>query len=386
MVFDKKELVIFSEIKSCAGLESALRKTKKDVLKIIKDSNLKGRGGAGFPTGIKWSFAAATEKKKKYVICNADEGEPGTFKDRVLLNERAELLFEGMIIGAYIIGSDEGFIYLRGEYKSFVEMLEEKLQKMRDNNILGKNIMGREGFNFDIKIRLGSGAYICGEETALIESMEGKRGEPRNRPPFPVNSGYKKCPTIVNNIETFVNIPHIILKGADWFKSLGTEKSAGTKLLSVSGDCKKPGVYEVPFGTSLKQIAEMVDAGDVQAMQIGGASGECIPVSEFDRVIAFEDIPTGGSVIIFNKKRDMLDVASNFLEFFKEESCGQCTPCREGIPVLIEGIEKIKTGLCSEKCMNDLRSLCETMQIASKCGLGQSVPNAFLSITDSIKK
>jgi len=378
--------VIFSGIEPYSGVKQALKLGKKGVLKTVKESNLRGRGGAGFPTGLKWSFAAETNLERKYVICNADEGEPGTFKDRVLLTEYPRLVFEGMIIGAFAIGAEVGFLYLRGEYRSFLSLLEKELERMRKDRMLGENIMGKKGFNFDIDIKLGSGAYVCGEETALIESMEGQRGEPRNRPPFPVNTGYNGWPTIVNNVETFIAAVHIIKKGADWFKKIGTEKSAGSKLLSISGDCKKPGVYEVPFGISIKQVLKIVDAGNTKAVQVGGASGVCVPKSEFNRKITFEDLSTGGSVIIFNEKRKMLDAAENFFKFFEEESCGQCTPCREGIPVLLEGAKMLKKGECTKGYLKDLFSLAETMQLASKCGLGQSSSNAFVSIVNNFKK
>lgn len=381
----KQGPVIFSEIEPYAGLKKALQMGKHGLLKTLKDSNLKGRGGAGFPTGLKWDFTASEHAKEKYVICNADEGEPGTFKDRVLLTGYACLLFEGMVIGGFAIGAKQGYVYLRGEYKFLLPDLNKQLQQMRKDNALGKSVMGQEGFDFDIEIRLGSGAYVCGEETALIESLEGCRGEPRNRPPYPVNTGYNCRPTIVNNVETFSAVTHIIAKGADWFKSFGTQKSAGSKLLSISGDCGKPGVYEVPFGISVKQILEMVEAENTQAVQIGGASGICVPQSRFERKIAFEDIPTGGSVIIFNKNRKMLDIAENFLKFFEEESCGQCTPCREGVPVLLEGLKKIKNGQCSKNYASDLFSLCETMRLASKCGLGQTASVAFESILENFK-
>ncbi|MDD4203357.1 MAG: NADH-ubiquinone oxidoreductase-F iron-sulfur binding region domain-containing protein, partial [Candidatus Omnitrophica bacterium] len=319
---------------------------------------------------------------QKYVVCNADEGEPGTFKDRVLLTEYAQQVFEGMVIAGFAIGADKGFLYLRGEYFSFIDGLNLILEKMKKDNVLGKNILGK-GFNFDIEIVMGSGAYVCGEETALIESLEGNRGEPRNRPPFPVNTGYMGDPTVVNNVETNAAIVQIIAKGADFFKKFGTEKSAGTKLISVSGDCKKPGVYEIPFGTSINDIIKLVEADKVKAVQVGGASGTCLSEKDFNRVIAFEDIPTGGSIIIFNKDRNMMDVAENFLKFFEEESCGQCTPCREGIPVLLEMHQNMKKGKFSEEDRSKLYSLAETMQCASKCGLGQSSPNAFLAIFEN---
>ncbi len=378
--------VIFSEIEPYAGLKKALELGKDAVVKTLKDSNLRGRGGAGFPTGLKWELTAPEAEDKKYVICNADEGEPGTFKDKILLAEYCRLLFEGMVIGAFAVGAEEGYVYLRGEYKSFLPVLKKELVKMKKAGALGSGIMGEKGFNFDVTIKLGAGAYVCGEETALIESLEGYRGEPRNRPPYPVNTGFNGCPTIVNNVETFVTVTHIIAKGTDWFKSFGTKKSSGSKLLSISGDCKNPGVYEVPFGISIKEILKMVKAEDTQAVQVGGASGICLPQNRFNRKIAFEDISTGGSIIIFNKKRNMLDAAENFLKFFEEESCGQCTPCREGIPVLLEGLGKIRNGECTEDYMSNLLSLCETMELASKCGLGQTAPKAFVSILENFKK
>jgi [NiFe] hydrogenase diaphorase moiety large subunit len=378
--------VIFSPVQPYAGLRKALDAGRSAVLDAVRDSNLKGRGGAGFPTGVKWNLAATAHSEKKFIVCNADEGEPGTFKDRVLITEYPRLIFEGMVIAAFAIGSRYGFLYLRGEYRSFRPMLEKVLYEMRREGALGVNIMGRHGFDFDIEIRLGAGAYICGEETALIESLEGNRGEPRNRPPFPVNTGFEGYPTIVNNVETFVTVPHIIAKGAEWFKKIGTEKSSGSKLVSVSGDCKKPGVYEVPFGTSIREILKLAGGLDAKSVQVGGASGSCVVRAEFGHKIAFEDFATGGSVMIFGKKRKMMDAAENFLKFFAEEHCGQCTPCREGVPVLLEGVRMLKKGECSNDYLKDLLSLGETMQCASKCGLGQSAPNAFMTIVKKFKE
>ena len=381
----REGLVIFGEIESYAGLKKIINLSKSDVLSEVRDSNLRGRGGAGFPTGIKWNLVAAAQSDDKYVVCNADEGEPGTFKDRILLTEYAELVFEGMIIAAFASGAREGFLYLRGEYKSFVPSLEKTLSDMRKRGLLGKDILDKKGFHFDIEIRLGSGAYVCGEETGLIESLEGNRGEPRNRPPFPVNTGYNGCPTVLNNVETFAVIPHIIVKGADWFKSIGTEKSAGTKLISISGDCKRPGVYEFEFGIKIKDILKAAKAQNVKAVS-AGVSGECISSKQFNRRLGFEDFSTGGSIIVFGKNRNMLEAAENALRFFEDESCGQCTPCREGIPVLLEGLELIKNGDCPKDYLEDLLSLSETMRSASKCGLGQSSPNFFVSVVDNFKK
>ncbi len=386
MLKKRKGPVIFSEIEPFAGLKRSLEIGRSEVLDRVRSSGIRGRGGAGFPTGVKWNLTATASDEKKYVICNADEGEPGTFKDRVLLIEYARLVFEGMVICAFAVGADEGILYLRGEYISLLPGLKEVLNKMRKDNQLGKNIFGKKGFCFDIKIRLGVGAYVCGEETSLIESLEGHRGEPRNRPPFPTNTGFNGHPTVINNVETFAAIAHIVLKGVDWFKSFGTDKSSGSKLISVSGDCRKPGVYEIPFGTTIKKILKMVDAKDTKAVQVGGASGICIAKKDFTRKIAFEDLSTGGSVIIFGKKRNLLNVAENFLNFFAEESCGQCTPCREGIPVLIERLKKIKNTKAAKGDIEDILSLSETMRLASKCGLGQTASDALTSILNNFKK
>ncbi|MGE5478922.1 MAG: complex I 51 kDa subunit family protein [Chloroflexota bacterium] len=371
--------VLFHPSNQGDGLSEALSRKPQDIVMEVRESGLKGRGGAGFPTGTKWMLAAAAKSDLKFVVCNADEGEPGTFKDRVLLDEYPKLMFEGMAIGGYAIGARYGFLYLRGEYRYLLKKLHEELDEMRAQNRLGENILGTD-FSFDIEIRLGSGAYVCGEESALIESLEGHRGEPRNRPPFPVNTGFMGNPTIVNNVETFSTVPVIIHKGADWFQSIGTTKSKGTKLVSVSGDCESPGVYEVPFGTTIHEMLELCGARDVKAVQVGGASGYCVPSSELNRELSFEDLSTGGSIMVFDKSRDMLGVLKNFMEFFVEESCGQCTPCRIGNIKLLEGVEKVERGECTISYLKELIDLGKTMQVASKCGLGQSSPNPFISI------
>ncbi len=376
---ERKGSVLFDTAGHGNGLASALKKTRQDIVMDIRESGLKGRGGAGFPTGTKWMLAAAAIADRKFVVCNADEGEPGTFKDRVLLDEYPELVFEGMAIAGYAIGAAEGILYLRGEYRYLLTKLEDALDAMRKDGRLGNKILGTD-FSFDILIRLGSGAYVCGEETALIESLEGHRGEARNRPPFPVNTGYLGRPTTVNNVETFASVAVIMSRGAEWYKKIGTDKSTGTKLVSVSGDCGKPGVYEIPFGMSILDLLTLVEGEDAKAVQIGGASGTCIPRNQFDRKVAYEDVPTGGSVIVFNRDRDMLHVLKNFMEFFVEESCGQCTPCRIGNRVLLEGVEKMEKGECSMSYLQELLELGVSMQISSKCGLGQSSPNPFISI------
>jgi len=387
-IFKKQERtgpVLFSDYKRGEGIKKALEIGRENVLFELKSSKLKGRGGAGFPTSTKWMLTAAAKADQKFIVCNADEGEPGTFKDRVLLTEYPELVFDGMVIGGYTIGAKEGLVYLRGEYEYMYQYLENYLEQMRKDNLLGKKILGLEDFNFDIKIRLGAGAYVCGEETALIESLEGQRGESRNRPPYPVNTGYNGRPTSVNNVETLAAAAHIVVKGGDWYAKVGTDKSSGSKLFSISGDCKKPGVYELPWGTKIKDLLKLVDASETKAVQVGGASGVCVPASQFDRTLAYEDVATGGSVMIFGKNRNMLKVLKNFMEFFVEESCGQCTPCRIGNVKLLEGVEMIEKGEFTFEYINKLKELGQSMQVASKCGLGQSSPNSFISIIENFK-
>ncbi|MBN2281669.1 MAG: NADH-quinone oxidoreductase subunit NuoE [Candidatus Marinimicrobia bacterium] len=362
------------------GLKKALEMKRPDIIYHIRQSGLKGRGGAGFPTSIKWQLAAAAKDEQKYVVCNADEGEPGTFKDRYLLFNHTDMLLDGMTIAAYVLGATKGFIYLRGEYLYMKKFLEEKLQERKQMGLLGDNILGKEGFNFHLQLRMGAGAYVCGEETALIESLEGERGEPRNRPPFPVDTGFQGHPTAVNNVETFIDAALICAKGHEWFSEHGTEQSKGTKLFSISGHCDNPGIYELPYGITIREMLKEVGGEDAKAVQVGGASGQCIPAKDFDRAIAYEDASSGGSIIVFGPNTDMLKVAKNFMEFFTEESCGQCTPCRDGNPKLLEGIHKLEKGRCSYSYLKELINLGETMQIASKCGLGQSSANAFISI------
>lgn len=377
--------IILSRLDVKEILKKALSKPRPDIIGEVRDSGLKGRGGAGFPTGVKWNLAAAAKGENKFVVCNADEGEPGTFKDRVILSEYTDELLAGMTIAGYAIGSAEGIIYLRGEYAYMRKAIEDRIGALREQNLLGEDIAGTD-FCFDIHIHMGSGAYVCGEETALIESLEGHRGEPRNRPPFPVTVGYLGCPTAVNNVETYVAALNIVNKGAEWFKKFGTDKSTGTKLFSISGDCEKPGVYEFPMGITVAELLDKVGGSNAKAVQIGGASGRCVCRDEFKSTIAYEGISTGGSIIVFGPQRNMLDVARNFMEFFADESCGQCTPCRVGTEVLLEGIGKLEMGQCSMKYLRELCSLGETMQISSKCGLGQSASNAFLSIVNNFKQ
>jgi len=367
------------------GISKALSMDTKAVISEIKESNLRGRGGAGFPTGMKWDFCSR-ETGDHYVLCNADEGEPGTFKDRVLLTERASMLFEGMTIGGYAIGAKEGILYLRNEYVYLKAFLENILQELRNKNILGKNILGK-GFDFDIRVQFGAGAYVCGEESALIESSEGKRGEPRNRPPFPVQKGYKAKPTVVNNVETFCSVVKIIEKGSAWYSAMGTAESTGTKLLSISGDCKLPGVYEIVWGMSIKEMLEMVGAENVQAVQVAGPSGICIPPSQFDRKIALEDLPTGGSMIVIGKNRDLLkDVVLNFMHFFADESCGSCVTCRSFNMILKNKIEKIVEGHGISKDLDDMLAWSEILRKTTRCGLGQTSSNPITSTIKNFKE
>jgi len=375
---------IMERYEAGSGLKKALAMSRTDVIRQIRESGIRGRGGAGFPTAVKWNLCAVAQSPKKFIVCNADEGEPGTFKDRLLLTERPEVLLDGITIGGYAIGARLGVIYLRAEYAYMKPGLEAALAARRENKLLGKKVLGKD-FDFDIEIRMGAGAYVCGEETALIESLEGSRGEPRNRPPYPVNTGLVGAPTAVNNVETLIACAQILVKGPDWFKKLGTDVSTGSKLLSISGDCRRPGVYEVGFGTSLKDILKLVEGEGAKAVQVGGASGRTVPAKQFGRKLGFEDLATGGSVIVIGPQRDMLGVAENFLEFFVEESCGQCTPCREGNPKLLEGVRLLKRGKCSVGYLRELQNLGRTMQAASKCGLGQSSSNAFLDITEHFR-
>jgi len=370
----------FGTVEPGVGLTEALRWPGTQALRKIESAGLRGRGGAGFPTSLKWELALKSPGEKKYVVCNADEGEPGTFKDRVILSDFADLVFEGMTIAAWVIGAREGIVYLRAEYTYLRRHLEAVLARRREAGLLGRNVAGQEGFDFDVRIHMGSGSYVCGEETALIESLEGQRGEPRNRPPFPIDTGYLGNPTIVNNVETFAWVVCIMAKGPEWFKSFGTEKSTGHKLLSVSGDCARPGVYEFPLGITVEELLREVQGEDAKAVQVGGAAGQCLPREQFGRAIAYEDVATGGSIIVFGPQRDMLGVAENFLEFFIDESCGQCTPCREGVPKLLEGLKLLKQSRCSTAYLRELCSLGESLQLTSKCGLGQTAPNTFLSI------
>ena len=360
--------------------------TPDEVIREIKDSHLRGRGGAGFPTGLKWQFCRRAKGTKKFIFCNADEGEPGTFKDRVLLTEKPEMVFDGMTIAAYAVGATEGILYLRYEYKYLERYLTQVLQDFRDKNLLGNNIAGITGFNFDIRIQYGAGAYICGEESSLIESAEGKRGEPRPRPPFPVEKGYLGYPTIVNNVETLCSTVAILQNGASWHLALGTEESTGTKILSISGDCRYPGIYELEWGFSINDILEMSGAENTQAVQVGGPSGALVPPSHFNRILCYSDLATGGSLIIFNQTRDLLkEVVMNFTEFFVEESCGSCVPCRNIPALLKQKLEKIYAGKGVRKDLQEIEEWSNIMQI-NRCGLGHTAANPVMTSLKNFRK
>jgi [NiFe] hydrogenase diaphorase moiety large subunit len=375
----KPGAVLFGSHEPGAAVRKAVSMTPEQVIDEIKKAGLLGRGGAGFPTGLKWEFCRREKAPERYVVCNADEGEPGTFKDRVVLTELPRLVFEGMAVAGYAIGARTGILYLRSEYAYLRTHLETVLADLRKEGILGKNIAGSPSFEFDIVIKSGAGAYICGEESALLESAEGKRGEPRDRPPFPVQAGYLNRPTTVNNVETLATAARIVVEGAAWFKAMGTPKSAGTKLLSVSGDCSRPGIYEIEYGLSIAELLDMAGAPEAKAVQVGGPSGTCVSKAGYQRKICFSDLPTGGSVIIFGPDRDIFEVVENFMEFFVEESCGWCTPCRAGNVLLKRKFEKIARGLGAEGDLRDIEAWGKLVKATSRCGLGQTSPNPILT-------
>ena len=376
----KVDLIFDDSSNSLDVLDKALARSQDEIILSIIDSDLKGRGGAGFPTGLKWKFTKNESVQTKYVICNADEGEPGTFKDREILDRVPEKLFAGMAIAGYAIGAQEGYLYLRGEYNFLLKKLNGILDSF-NQRLVERNL------NFKIYIKSGSGAYICGEESALFESMEGKRGEPRNKPPYPTVAGYNSKPTVINNVETLVQVTNIIRLGADKFKEFGTKDSRGSKVFSISGDTPKAGVHELGLGMTVGDFVREFGDGDTKAVQVGGASGSCVPRKNFEQtIIGFEGIPTGGSMMLFNSSRSMYNVLKDYLEFFTEESCGQCTPCRIGCQQLLLGIEAVKKGEKPISYLDELKSISQTMKVASKCGLGQSVASPFNSIVDNFKE
>jgi len=361
------------------ALQALLAQDNDIGLTHLERSGLRGRGGAGFSTHTKWQackMSTIREGGTRVVVCNADEGEPGTFKDRVLMTQQADTLFEGMTVAARLIGASKGFVYLRGEYRYLLEHLLAVLEKRRADDLLGIRVQGVEGFNFDIEVHLGAGAYVCGEESALIESLEGKRGTPRIRPPFPVERGYLDQPTIVNNVETFMAAAHITLSGGDWWAGIGTDQSSGTKVHSVSGDCARPGIYEYPFGVTIQKILDDCGAGSqVQAVQVGGPSGVCLAAHEFDRQICFEDVPSAGAFMIFNQQRDMFETARCFAHFFAHESCGFCTPCRVGTAMVARRMDKLANGYGSLFDEAELQELEALLHTTTHCGLGATATN-----------
>lgn len=363
--------------------------SRDDVLSLLETSGLRGRGGAGFPTFMKWSFAKASQSDQKYVICNADEGDPGAFMDRSVLEGDPHAIIEAMAIAGYTIGANQGYIYVRAEYPIAVNRLRIAIKQAREKGLLGKNIFG-SGFSFDLDLRLGAGAFVCEEETALLESIEGHRGEPRPRPPFPAVKGLFGKPTIVNNVETLANIPQIILKGPEWFASFGTEKSKGTKVFALGGKIQNTGLVEIPMGTTLREIVEDIGGGipagkKFKAAQTGGPSGGCIPAEHYDVPIDYENLKKIGSMmgsgglIVMDEDNCMVDIAKFFLEFTVEESCGKCVPCRVGTKRLLEILEKITLGKATLDDLDRMEELCHHIQENSLCGLGQTAPNPVLS-------
>jgi [NiFe] hydrogenase diaphorase moiety large subunit len=361
------------------GLMAALELMPDQVIEAISASKLRGRGGAGFPTGTKWRLTRKSIGQEHYVACNADEGEPGTFKDRVLLSEFPDLVFDGMTIAGFALGSRHGLVYLRGEYAYLWDKLQAVLKTRRSRGLLGNNIGGHAGFDFDIRIQLGAGAYICGEESSMIESLEGKRGAPRDRPPFPTERGYLQQPTAVDNVETYVCAARIMAKGKAWFTGFGTSASAGTKLMSVSGDCARSGVYEVPFGITVNELLDLAGGAGAAYVQVGGPSGQSVAPKDFGRRIAYEDLSTGGSTMVFGPQRDVLAIALQFAEFFVDESCGWCVPCRVGTTLLRQGMEKIVGGRATLTDITATEALANTVTRMSRCGLGQTAPNPILT-------
>ncbi|MEN9315785.1 MAG: hypothetical protein RIS35_2178 [Pseudomonadota bacterium] len=362
-------------------IHAALDRGADGVLAELERSGLRGRGGAGFGSATKWRACRDAVGRTRYVVCNADEGEPGTFKDRVLLSSAFDLVIDGMCVAALTVGASRGLIYLRGEYRFLRDRLERRLEERRREGLLGPDILGR-GLEFDIEIHLGAGAYVCGEESALIESLEGKPGKPRIRPPFPVTQGYLGQPTLVNNVETLALAALVALHGGDWLRATGTPESAGTKLLSVSGDVARPGVYEYPFGVRLSEVLDDCGARDPMAVTSAGAAGHCLSEAEFGRRIAFEDVATGGSIMVFDRSRDPFEIARNFAAFFAHESCGFCTPCRVGTAVNLRLIGKLAANRGSPYDLEEMDRMHRLMQGASHCGLGNTATLALLDLRD----
>ncbi len=369
-VINPGSIATYLAVDGFKALNKARGMTPEQVIQEVKDSGLRGRGGAGFPCGLKWELARNAPGDTKYVICNADEGEVGTFKDRYILANDPFMLIEGMAIAGYAIGADMGYIYLRAEYQYLNGSLVKAIDQVREQGLL---------VDFDITIRQGAGAYVCGEESALMDSIEGKRGEVRYRPPFPPTKGLWDQPTVINNVETLMNIPQIMLNGADWFNGMGTERSKGTKVFSVSGDVSKPGVYEMVLGSPLRELVEgLAGAERVKAIQIGGATGRIVPYDMMDTPLSFEDILGAGAITVFDESRDMVDIVHKTLQFLAEESCGKCTPCREGTEVMAGILERFARGEGDERDIKDMERLSQAMMLSALCGLGQAAPNPVL--------
>jgi len=394
--------VFFKNYIPGVGLKKLKKMSPEKVIDLVKQSKLAGRGGAFFPTGLKWEFCKNNKSDQKYIICNADEGEPGTFKDRVLMNKYPGLLIEGMAMAAFAVGATQGFIYLRAEYFYLKEKIEKRINDFKEKGFLGKDILGIKNFDFDIHIHMGAGAYVCGEETALINSMEGKRGEPTTKEFFPVEKGYLGKPTIVNNVETLCAVPRIFEIGVENWLKLGTEKTPGTKLISVSGDCKKPGIYEIEWGMNMKDFLKLIEAQDPNFVLFNGFSGECLSPVDFNREISGENllaehikfnikdpieykrkisavgIRSGGSFMVFKKDRDLLSILKNISDFFVDESCGICVPCRTGNFLLNKKINKLLSGHADQKDLNDIKEWSKIIKLTSRCGLGQTSSNSLL--------
>ena len=389
-VIDPEKIDEYIAMDGYAALGKVLTEmTPTDVIETILASGLRGRGGAGFPTGLKWKFAAANDADQKYVCCNADEGDPGAFMDRSILEGDPHALLEAMAIAGYAIGATKGYVYVRAEYPIAVNRLQIAIDQAHEYGLLGNNIFGTD-FCFDVQLRLGAGAFVCGEETSLMTSIEGKRGEPRPRPPFPAVKGLYQKPTILNNVETYANIPRIILLGAEWFQGIGTEKSKGTKVFALGGKIEHTGLVEVPMGTTLRTIVEEIGGGipngkKFKAAQTGGPSGGCIPPQhldipiDYDNLLAIGSMMGSGGLIVMDETTCMVDIAKLFLEFTVDESCGKCTPCRIGTKRLLEMLDKITKGQGTLEMIDEMEELCKYIKANSLCGLGQTAPNPVLS-------
>ncbi len=371
--FQRRDLLLSTRWQSGMGLKSALRHGAEWLLHELDLSGLRGRGGAGFPTAKKWRFCRETPGDH-YIVCNADEGEPGTFKDRELLKHYADQVFEGMTLAAFVTGARQGFLYLRGEYEYLLPHLQVTLRQRRRRGLLGRNICGLMDFHFDMDIVLGAGAYICGEESALLNSIEGVRPHPRNRPPYPVTCGLWQQPTVINNVESFAAASLITVHGGAWFAEIGTEKSKGTKSLSISGDCDRPGIYEVPFGVTVAEVLELCGASETLGVQVGGPAGTFVHPPEYGRRIAYEELGTGGSFMVFGADRDLIDIVTRFAGFFAHETCGFCTPCRIGTSLQLKLMEKIRRGWATAGDIQELEKLGQLLE-ASHCGLGHTAHN-----------